>query len=323
MENYDDVVLTTRIRLARNVKGYNFTNNMIDKQKQELLDYIKDRLGNSYNVLELNNMDDVTKKSLVETHIISKELLLNNNTAIIVDEKNKITTMLNEEDHFRIQALENAFNIDKAYENINIFFVDFSSKIEYAYNDDYGYITACPTCLGTGMRVSVMLHLPALEKIGALEKIFNEISGLGIAIRGIYGENTSGEGSIFQISNQKTLGIEEEQIIEQVKQVTKYIVKQERKAREIIKTKLEVKDEIMRSLGVAKYSILMTKKEAMQILSNIRLGINMDIISDISLDKINNIIEGIGINTLRKKLKDNFPREEENIKRAEYIKNNI
>ncbi len=323
MENYDDVVLTTRIRLARNVKGYNFTNNMIDKQKQELLDYIKDRLGNSYNVLELNNMDDVTKKSLVETHIISKELLLNNNTAIIVDEKNKITTMLNEEDHFRIQALENAFNIDKAYENIKKVDEDFSSKIEYAYNDDYGYITACPTCLGTGMRVSVMLHLPALEKIGALEKIFNEISGLGIAIRGIYGENTSGEGSIFQISNQKTLGIEEEQIIEQVKQVTKYIVKQERKAREIIKTKLEVKDEIMRSLGVAKYSILMTKKEAMQILSNIRLGINMDIISDISLDKINNIIEGIGINTLRKNLKDNFPREEENIKRAEYIKNNI
>ena len=323
MENYDDVVLTTRIRLARDVKGYNFTNNMIDKQKQELLDYIKDRLGNSYNVLELNNMDDVTKKSLVETHIISKELLLNNNTAIIVDEKNKITTMLNEEDHFRIQALENAFNIDKAYENIKKVDEDFSSKIEYAYNDDYGYITACPTCLGTGMRVSVMLHLPALEKIGALEKIFNEISGLGIAIRGIYGENTSGEGSIFQISNQKTLGIEEEQIIEQVKQVTKYIVKQERKAREIIKTKLEVKDEIMRSLGVAKYSILMTKKEAMQILSNIRLGINMDIISDISLDKINNIIEGIGINTLRKNLKDNFPREEENIKRAEYIKNNI
>lgn len=323
MESYDDVVLTTRIRLARNVKGYNFTNNMIDKQKQELLDYIKDRLGNSYNVLELNNMDDVTKKSLVETHIISKELLLNNNTAIIVDEKNKITTMINEEDHFRIQALENAFNIDKAYENIKKVDEDFSSKIDYAYNDDYGYITACPTCLGTGMRVSVMLHLPALEKIGALEKIFNEISGLGIAVRGIYGENTSGEGSIFQISNQKTLGIEEEQIIEQVKQVTKYIVKQERKARDIIKTKLEVKDEIMRSLGIAKYSILMTKKEAMQILSNIRLGINMDIISDISLDKINNIIEGIGINTLRKNLKDNFPREEESIKRAEYIKNNI
>ena len=323
MENYEDVVLTTRIRLARNVKGYRFTNNMIDKQKRELLDYIKSKFQENHKVLELNNMDDVTKKSLVETHVISKELLQNNNTAIVVDKENNVTTMINEEDHFRIQALEKAFSIDKAYENIKKVDEDFASKIDYAYNDDYGYITACPTCLGTGMRVSVMLHLPALEKIGALERIFNAISGLGISVRGIYGENTNGEGSIFQISNQKTLGIDESQIIEQVKQVTKYIVKQERKAREILKTKIEIKDEIMRSYGIAKNALLISKREAMQILSNIRLGINMGLISDISLEKIESLIENVGINTLRKNLRENFPREEENIKRAEYIKNNI
>ena len=323
MENYEDVVLTTRIRLARNVKGYRFTNNMIDKQKRELLDYIKSKFQENHKVLELNNMDDVTKKSLVETHVISKELLQNNNTAIVVDKENNVTTMINEEDHFRIQALEKAFSIDKAYENIKKVDEDFASKIDYAYNYDYGYITACPTCLGTGMRVSVMLHLPALEKIGALERIFNAISGLGISVRGIYGENTNGEGSIFQISNQKTLGIDESQIIEQVKQVTKYIVKQERKAREILKTKIEIKDEIMRSYGIAKNALLISKREAMQILSNIRLGINMELISDISLEKIESLIENVGINTLRKNLRENFPREEENIKRAEYIKNNI
>lgn len=323
MENYEDVVLTTRIRLARNVKGYRFTNNMIDKQKRELLGYIKSKLQENHKVLELNNMDDVTKKSLVETHVISKELLQNNNTAIVVDKENNVTTMINEEDHFRIQALEKAFSIDKAYENIKKVDEDFASKIDYAYNYDYGYITACPTCLGTGMRVSVMLHLPALEKISALERIFNAISGLGISVRGIYGENTNGEGSIFQISNQKTLGIDELQIIEQVKQVTKYIVKQERKAREILKTKIEIKDEIMRSYGIAKNALLISKREAMQILSNIRLGINMELISDISLEKIESLIENVGINTLRKNLRENFPREEENIKRAEYIKNNI
>lgn len=323
MENYEDVVLTTRIRLARNVKGYRFTNNMIDKQKRELLDYIKSKFQENHKVLELNNMDDVTKKSLVETHVISKELLQNNNTAIVVDKENNVTTMINEEDHFRIQALEKAFSIDKAYENIKKVDEDFASKIDYAYNYDYGYITACPTCLGTGMRVSVMLHLPALEKIGALERIFNAISGLGISVRGIYGENTNGEGSIFQISNQKTLGIDESQIIEQVKQVTKYIVKQERKAREILKTKIEIKDEIMRAYGIAKNALLISKREAMQILSNIRLGINMGLISDISLEKIESLIENVGINTLRKNLRENFPREEENIKRAEYIKNNI
>jgi protein arginine kinase len=200
---------------------------------------------------------------------------------------------------------------------------EIAKKIDYAYSEDYGYITACPTCIGTGMRVSVMLHLPSLEKIGALERIFNEISNLGISIRGIYGENTNGEGAIYQISNQKTLGIKEEDIIEQVKQVTKYIVKQERKAREILKNKIEVKDEIMRSYGIAKYASVISKKEAMQILSNIRMGINMNFIDNISLEKVGEIIDNIGLNTLRKNLKENFAREEENIKRAEYIRNNI
>lgn len=323
MDKYEDVVLTTRIRLARNVKGYKFTNNMIDKEKQELLNVIKEKLKDKYQILELNNIDDVTKKSLVEKHTISKELLLNNNTAIIQEDTNNITVMINEEDHFRIQAFADAFDIDKAYENIIKIDDDISQNIEYAYTKDYGYITACPTCLGTGMRVSVMLHLPALEKIGALEKIFNEISNLGISIRGMYGENTSGDGAIFQISNQKTLGIKEEDIIEQVKQVTNYIVKQERKARGILKNKIEIKDEVMRSYGIAKYATIMTKDEAMQILSNISMGINIGLIDNISLEKIKEIRENIGINTLRKNLKDKFAREEENIKRAEYIKNNI
>ena len=296
---------------------------MSDRQKQELLEYIKENLKDKYNILELDNIDDVTKKSLVEKHIISKELLLNNGTAIILDEKNGISTMINEEDHLRIQAFQNAFDIDKAYENIVNVDNYISSKIEYAYTKDYGYITACPTCLGTGMRVSVMLHLPALEKIGALEKIFNEISNLGISIRGIYGENTNGDGSIYQISNQKTLGIKEEDIIEQVKQVTNYIVKQERKAREILKNKLQIKDEVMRSYGIAKYATMISQEEAMQLLSNIAMGINMDYIKDVSLEQIRELIENIGINTLRKNMKDNFSKEEENIKRAEYIKSSI
>ena len=173
------------------------------------------------------------------------------------------------------------------------------------------------------MRVSVMLHLPALEKIGALEKIFNEISNLGISIRGIYGENTNGDGSIYQISNQKTLGIKEEDIIEQVKQVTNYIVKQERKAREILKNKLQIKDEVMRSYGIAKYATMISQEEAMQLLSNIAMGINMDYIKDVSLEQIRELIENIGINTLRINMKDNFSKEEENIKRAEYIKSSI
>ena len=323
MDTLNDVVLTTRIRFARNIKGYRFPYNMIDKQKKEVLNYIKDRVKDKYNVLELNNIDEVTKKSLFETHVISKELLNGNNSAIIMDEEKNITTMINEEDHLRIQAFADGFDIDKAYENITFFDNYLESKLEYAYNENYGYITACPTCIGTGMRVSVMLHLPALEKIGALNKIFNEITNLGISVRGMYGENTNGEGAIYQISNQKTLGISEEDIIEQVKQVTKYIVKQERKAREILKDKIEVKDDIYRSYGILKNAYIVSKKEAMRLLSNIRMGINMDEIKDINLSNVDKIIKNIGKNTLRKNMKEHFSREQENVKRAEYIRKNI
>jgi len=323
MDTLNDVVLTTRIRFARNIKGYRFPYNMIDKQKKEVLNYIKDRVKDKYSVLELNNIDEVTKKSLFETHVISKELLNGNNSALIMDEEKNITTMINEEDHLRIQAFANGFDIDKAYENITFFDNYLESKLEYAYNENYGYITACPTCIGTGMRVSVMLHLPTLEKIGALNKIFNEITNLGISVRGMYGENTNGEGAIYQISNQKTLGISEEDIIEQVKQVTKYIVKQERKAREILKDKIEVKDDIYRSYGILKNAYIVSKKEAMRLLSNIRMGINMNEIKDIELSNIDKIIKNIGKNTLRKNMKEHFSREQENVKRAEYIRKNI
>lgn len=323
MDKFEDVVLTTRIRFARNIKGKKFTNNMSSHEKEDLLLQIKDKLKNDYNVLRLSDIDDVTKKSLVETHTISKELINENYSAIIHDEKNNIVIMINEEDHFRIQAFANGFDTEETYRNIKEADKIISKNIEYAINKDYGYITACPTCIGTGMRVSVMLHLPSLEKIHALDRVFSNISNLGIAIRGMYGENSNSECAIYQISNQKTIGMTEEDIIKKVNEVTSYLVKQERKAREMLETRIEVKDDILRSYGILKYAELVSKKEAMRLLSNIYLGINMKYINDIKLYNIKELMEEVGINTLRKKLKDNFSIEEENIRRAEYIKSKI
>ncbi len=323
MDRFEDVVLTTRIRFARNIKGKKFTNNMSSHEKEDLLMYIKDKLKNDYSVLKLSDIDDITKKSLVETHTISKELINEDNSAIIHDEKNNIVVMINEEDHFRIQAFANGFDTEKTYKNIKEADKKIASNIEYATNKDYGYITACPTCIGTGMRVSVMLHLPSLEKIHALDRVFSNISNLGIAIRGMYGENSNSECAIYQISNQKTIGMTEEEIIKKVNEVTSYLVKQERKAREMLETRIEVKDDILRSYGILKYAELISKKEAMRLLSNIYLGINMNYIKDIDLSNIKELMDEIGISTLRKKLKDNFSREEENIKRAQYIKSKI
>ncbi len=323
MDKFEDVVLTTRIRFARNIKGKKFTNNMSSHEKEDLLLQIKDKLKNDYNVLRLSDIDDVTKKSLVEIHTISKELINENDSAIIHDEKNNIVIMINEEDHFRIQAFANGFDTEETYRNIKEADKIISKNIEYAINKDYGYITACPTCIGTGMRVSVMLHLPSLEKIHALDRVFSNISNLGIAIRGMYGENSNSECAIYQISNQKTIGMTEKDIIKKVNEVTSYLVKQERKAREMLETRIEVKDDILRSYGILKYAELVSKKEAMRLLSNIYLGINMKYINDIKLYNIKELMEEVGINTLRKKLKDNFLIEEENIRRAEYIKSKI
>lgn len=323
MDKFEDVVLTTRIRFARNVKGRKFTNNMSSHEKEDLLKYIKDKLKNDYSVLKLSDIDDVTKKSLVETHTISKELINEEDSAIIHDEKNNIVIMINEEDHFRIQAFANGFDTEETYKKIKEADEKISKNIEYAVNKDYGYITACPTCIGTGMRVSVMLHLPSLEKIHALDRVFSNISNLGIAIRGMYGENSNSECAIYQISNQKTIGMTEEDIIKKVNEVTSYLVKQERKAREMLETRIEVKDDILRSYGILKFAELISKKEAMRLLSNIYLGINMNYIKDINVSNIKELMDEIGINTLRKKLKDNFSREEENMKRAEYIKTKI
>ena len=231
--------------------------------------------------------------------------------------------MVNEEDHLRIQVFEQGFNLEKAYDNILSFDTDLAKKLDYAYTEDYGYITACPTCIGTGMRVSVMLHLPALEKIGALNKIFNEISNLGISIRGIYGENTQGDGSIYQISNQKTLGVTYEDILQQIEQITKYIIKQERKARDIIKDRIGVKDEVFRAYGILKNALIVSKKEAMKLLSDVRLGVNMELLTDIKLENIDKVIKNIGTNTLKKNYKEDFSRDTEEIKRAEYIKTNM
>lgn len=323
MDKFEDVVLTTRIRFARNIKGKKFTNNMSSHEKEDLLIDIKDKLKNDYNVLKLSDIDDITKKSLVETHTISKELINEQDSAIIHDDKNNIVIMINEEDHFRIQAFANGFDTVETYKNIKEVDKKISKNIEYAINKDYGYITACPTCIGTGMRVSVMLHLPSLEKIHALDRIFSNISNLGIAIRGMYGENSNSECAIYQISNQKTIGMTEEEIIKKVNEVTSYLVKQERKAREMLETRIEVKDDILRSYGILKYAELISKKEAMRLLSNIYLGINMNYINDIELNSVKELMDEVGINTLRKKLKDNFSREDENIKRAEYIKSKI
>ena len=320
-----DVVISTRLRFARTIEGYKFPNIMKKDEKQALLNKINSSIDKKkYDFLKIADIDDTTLGSLVEEHLISKELLNLTDSAIIMNKDSSIVAMVNEEDHLRIQAFGSGFDIDKCYNNLCEFTDSLENNIKFAINDKYGYITACPSNVGAAMRVSVMLHLPALAKLGLLSKIIDEATSMGLSVRGIYGENTSGYGHIYQISNRQTLGLSDRDIINKTKAIVTAIISQERKARNVLKeNSIHLSDEIYRALGVLKNARIMSDDEAFKLLSKVRLGVSMEIVDGVSLEKIQSLMINTKENTLKTVLKENLSREEEDIKRAEYIREEL
>jgi protein arginine kinase len=274
-----------------------------------------------YNFLEMKDIDDTTKLSLMEQHIISKEFVPNDLGAIITNEDSSIVAMINEEDHLRIQAFEPGFNIDKCYRKLEEFTDKLGEKVEYIKNDKYGYITSCPTNVGSGMRVSVMLHLPALARIGLLNKLLDQAASIGVSVRGLYGENTNSDGYMYQISNQKTLGMSDENIISGIKAIVTSIVEQERKAREVLKDgNIQFEDEIFRAYGILKNARVISEEEALKLLSKVRLGVAIRMIDDIDLKRVQELMVNILTNTLKLLKKQDFSRQEELIARGNYLR---
>lgn len=317
-----DVVISSRIRFARNIKGYNFPVIMKNEERKEVVNLLEKNIDKKkYKLLRMKDIDEVTRLSLVEKHIISKEFVGDDLGAVILNEDNSLVTMVNEEDHLRIQAFEAGFNIDKAYEKLTSFTDSLEEKVEYITSEKYGYITSCPTNAGSGMRVSVLLHLPALARVGLLNKLLDQAASIGVSVRGLYGENTSSEGYMYQISNQKTLGMSDQNIISGIKAIITSIVEQERKAREVLKNKnIQFEDEIFRAYGILKNARVITKEETLKLLSKVRLGVSMEMINDISLQKVQEIMTNILPYTLKLNMKEDLSRQEELIKRAEYIR---
>ena len=320
-----DVVISTRLRFARTIDGYKFPNVMKKEEKQTLLNKINSSIDKKkYDFLKIDDIDETTLGSLVEEHLISKELLNLTDSAIIMNKDSSIVAMVNEEDHLRIQAFESGFDIDKCYNNLCEFTDSLENNIKFAINDKYGYITACPSNVGAAMRVSVMLHLPALAKLGLLSKIIDEATSMGLSVRGLYGENTSEYGHIYQISNRQTLGLSDKDIINKTKAIVTAIISQERKARNVLKeNSIHLSDEIYRALGVLKNARIMSDDEAFKLLSKVRLGVAMKIVDGVSLEKIQSLMINTKENTLKTVLKEDLSREEEDIKRAEYIRGEL
>ena len=320
-----DVVISSRVRFARSIANLKFPHIMNTQELRKVMDLVDKSVdSNKYTTLKMKDIDETTKGSLVEQHLISKEFVMQEEGEVVFNKDSSLVMMVNEEDHLRIQTFASGFNIDECYNKLIKFTNGLNKKIDFAISDKYGYLVSCPTNVGSAMRVSVMLHLPALAKLNLLNDLLDQAASIGFSVRGLYGENTSGIGYIYQISNQKTLGITNEDIISNLKLVISSIIEQERKARKILESEdLWLEDAVYRAYGILKNSRIITSKEALKLLSDLRLGVSMNMLKDIKLEKVQSLITQIEPYTLRKILGSNFNEQEENIKRAEYIRKEL
>ncbi len=285
-----DVVLGSRVRLARNLAGVPFPSiadseqkKYVGKQAQSAMECIQGEIGN-VEFVPMAEVSPLERRLLVEKHLISPALTQDvKNKAVILRDDEAVSVMINEEDHLRIQALFPGLAPADAYQLCS--FVDdaFDQVVEYAYSPRQGYLTACPTNVGTGMRASIMLHLPALTLSNQIKRVIGAISQVGLAVRGIYGEGTEVLGNIYQLSNQITLGHTEEEIVNHLKDVTMRVLDQERSAREqlVQRSRLHIEDRVYRSYGILANARSMTSQEAMQRLSDLRLGIDLGLVKGI------------------------------------------
>ncbi len=272
-----DIVVSTRIRLARNIKEYPFPNKLNTKSRMELNNVIKEAVesDNKYGLrfMEMRTLARFEAASMAERHIISPEFASDSDgRALMLSPEEDISIMLNEEDHIRLQVMKSGFALDEAYQVANEIDDMLGAKFNFAFDERIGFLTQCPTNLGTGMRASVMLHLPALTLSGQIHKLINTVSKLGLTFRGAFGEGTTAIGDMYQLSNQITLGISEEFAIKNLKAITLQLCAQERAAREEMLKDVGAEDRIFRAYGLLKWARLLSTKELMENLSFVRLG---------------------------------------------------
>lgn len=293
-----NIVLSSRTRLARNIDKYPFSHWAKDKQLAEIVEAVKDAAG-SIDLLKdalfirLKDTSEIDRTFLVERHLMSPDHTRDvEHKALIVDKNEVVSIMVNEEDHLRIQILKSGFDIVAAWKMIDKLDTELSKKLPFAFSQKWGYLTACPTNTGTGLRGSVMLHLPALVFAGQINRILQATAKLGLNVRGLYGEGTEAAGNLFQVSNQVSLGRPEEEIIDSIDRIISQIVTREEAMRKgiIARNKEALADRVWRAYGTLKSAHIITSSETISLLSAIRLGVELGIVKDIDEETINELI---------------------------------
>ena len=326
-----DIVMSTRVRLARNLDEYPFFGWADNEQRKKVLEKLvsvfnDNELLKDTVLIRIKDISEIDREFLVERHLMSQEHAMDvEQKGLIVGDGEKLSIMINEEDHLRMQILQSGLNISEAWRIVDALDTSLGEVLKFAYSNRFGYLTACPTNTGTGLRASVMLHLPALAMTGQIEKVYEAISKLGLTIRGFYGEGSEASGNFFQISNQVALGHSEADILDNLDRVITKTIAREEHTRDYLmdKKKRETQDGIFRSYGTLKSARIITSRETIKLLSAVRLGLNLGLISDIDMASLNEILLLMHPAHLQKSNSKQLSSHERDMKRADMIREKI
>jgi protein arginine kinase len=291
-----DVVVSTRVRLARNLEGVNFPEHLSESAGEEVLQTVRravSSLPEPWEYVRLADLGPVDRRVLVEKHLISPQHAQGGpgaGLAFSVDEARSV--MINEEDHLRIQVISPGLELEKTWREASQLDDQLEAKLDFAFDPELGYLTACPTNLGTGLRASVMVHLPGIVQTGQLARVGQALNKLGLAVRGLHGEGTGAVGHLFQISNQVTLGLSEDEVIQHLAGVAAQVIAEERAARQkmVAEGLSQLKDRVGRAYGILRHARLLDANEAMALLSDLRLGVEVGLWQGIPLRTLNELL---------------------------------
>jgi protein arginine kinase len=332
---YASIVISSRVRLARNLNKFNFPHLHDEKSSREVLRLAKDTLTGEEMQRQVEGIDFAPTKDLssldlmllVEKHLISPQLAEDGEagSGIAINKDEALSVMVNEEDHLRLQILLPALQLKEAWSMASQVDDLLESKLDYAFDEQYGYLTCCPTNVGTGLRASVMMHLPAIAMTNQANRFFMSLSKLGFAVRGLYGEGTQAKGNLFQVSNQITLGLSEEEIIANLASVCSQIIEQEELMRDKLRkdSLARLEDLVFRSYGILTNAYIISADEAMAHLSNVRLGLDMGLLRDVQNRKLNELLVVIRPAFLRKLAGKEIDAFNRDFKRAELIRESL
>lgn len=326
-----DVVISTRIRLARNVSADPFPPRASDETKAAVESLLREPVcrqfaNQEFTYLRLDQLTQLDGQFLVERQMISREHAEGTGPrGVAINASETTSVMINEEDHLRMQSLRSGFAVDECWQEANAVDDSLQQAVTFAYSPQFGFLTACPTNVGTGMRVSVMVHLPALVMTKEIQKVFQAMQRMGLAVRGLYGEGSQAMGDFYQISNQTTLGRSEAQILANVKRMVPDILSYERRARQALlkDARAQLHDKVSRAFGILQSARTITAEETMHLLSSVRLGLSLGLVSGVTIPDLNVLFIHTQPAHLQKLHQTSLESKDRNAARAAFLRDRL